>query len=766
MLKIADKHIYVLAVLLLFVTVTVRSQERITGQVFDKNSRQPLPGISISSADKKSSTTTNASGKFVLESKAQVDSILVSAVSYEPQKLAAASNLNIYLIATETELSEVIVSANREQQPRSEAPIAIHTLSKTTINDTKATRLDLLLNKVPGVFMVDLGNEQHAMSIRQPMGYSNMYLYLEDGVPIRTVGDFNHNALIEINQAAVERVEVIKGPASSLYGSEAVGGAVNFITPTPSKIPTAKLQVEAGSRGYKRTDFFTSGTVKKLGLYLGGYFADRNEANNKHNDFRKYALTFRADYQFNEKSLLNVTADYINYITDQVGGLDSTNFYSKNYESFYRFTYRKVNALRLKAAFEHQWSASDKTTVTVFHRNTAIGQNPFYSIGSVQGNPLKARGQINEDAFNSYGVIAQHRKKFNFLNARWISGVSIDFSPATYWARYIDVDVSPERVYYGYTTTDSLLTNYTVDLFNSAVYTQFEFNPIEKLKVLLAGRYDRMDYDFQNALPPGSYSGAASGSNYFSYFTPKIGFTYGFTPTKGLYANYSVGFAPPNITDLFTGVQFPTLKPSTYNNYEVGGWLGFDEGRGTTDIALYKMDGKNEIMSVRQPDGTYRNQNVGETTHYGIEANLKYEILKGLNLRVGATYAKHEYKKYEKDGKDLSGHHMSQAPSYFVNSELSYKPAFLKGFRISMEWQGMGDYHTDAENTASYNGFNIINARTGYQFNSVELWLNCLNLANTVYATTVEKSAWGTTYRPGQLRTFNIGIAWKLNQGN
>lgn len=755
-----------LTLLLIGVGVESQSQHRVSGHVYDKDNGYPVSDVSVSSLNKKIFAKTNRAGLFVLESNAPIDSIIISAVNYKQQKLSASDNIQVYLLPHDTQLTEVIVSANREQQPRSEAPIAIHTISKATINETKATRLDLLLNKVPGVFMVDLGNEQHAMSIRQPMGYSNMYLYLVDGVPIRTVGDFNHNALIEINQAAVERVEVIKGPASSLYGSEAVGGAVNFITPTPSRTPTAKIQIEAGSRGYKRTDFFASNTFKKLGLYIGGYFADRNEEEKRHNDFRKLALTFRADYRFNENTQLNFTADYIDYKTDQVGGLDSTKFYSKNYESFYRFTYRKVNAFRLKAGFEHNWNENNKTTVTLFHRNTAIGQNPFYSIGSIPGSTSKAKGQINEDAFNSYGIIAQHRKKFNFLNARWITGVSLDYSPATYWANYINVDVNADKVYYAYTKTDSVLTNYKVDLFNSAVYTQFEFNPIAKLKVLVAGRYDRMDYDFRNNLPPGSYSGAANASNYFSYFTPKVGFTYGFSSTKGVYANYSVGFAPPNITDLFTGVQVPVLKPSTYNNYEIGGWIGFDEGRGNADVALYRMDGKNEIMSVRQTDGTYKNQNVGETTHYGIEANARYQFIKGLQLRVSGTIAHHEYKEYVKNDKNLSGHHMSQAPPYFVNSELSYKPDFLKGFRISFEWQGMGGYHTDPENTAKYNGFNIFNARTGYQFKAYEIWVNCLNVANEVYATTVEKSTWGTTYRPGQLRTFNVGIAWKLNQRN
>ena len=183
----------------------------------------------------------------------------------------------IYLTPSFGNLNEVIVSGNREVQKRTEVPVAINVISKTQINDTKATRLDMLVNKVPGVFMVDLGNEQHSMSVRQPLGYSSLFLYLEDGIPIRTVGDFNHNALIEINQASLQRIEVIKGPASSLYGSEAVGGALNFITQSPTPFLSGKVQAEAGSRGYKRTDISVSNTYRKLGIYFGGYYADQNQ---------------------------------------------------------------------------------------------------------------------------------------------------------------------------------------------------------------------------------------------------------------------------------------------------------------------------------------------------------------------------------------------------------------------------------------------------------------------------------------------------------
>jgi iron complex outermembrane receptor protein len=102
--------------------------------------------------------------------------------------------------------------------------------------------------------MVDLGNEQHTMAIRQPITYNALYLYMEDGLPIRPTGIFNHNSLYEINMSGVRDIEVIKGPASSLYGSNAIGGAVNFITQGPPAGYAANVSVQGDNYHYRRVD--------------------------------------------------------------------------------------------------------------------------------------------------------------------------------------------------------------------------------------------------------------------------------------------------------------------------------------------------------------------------------------------------------------------------------------------------------------------------------------------------------------------------------
>jgi len=757
-----NRHICLTALLLIAFS-NAFSQSAINGKVIDAVTNMALQGATISDIKNQIKIVADQNGTFLLPE--ITDSIEVSSVGYQSLKIPVSrQELVVFLTPSFGNLNEIIVSGSRELQKRTEVPVAINVISKTQINDTKATQLDQLINKVPGVFMVDLGNEQHSMSVRQPLGYNNLFLYLEDGIPIRTVGDFNHNALIEINQASLQRIEVIKGPASSLYGSEAVGGALNFITRAPSPLLSGKLQAEAGTRGYKRTDLSISNMYKKLGIYIGGYYARQDQQRIDHNNFDKTAVTFMADYSFNNKTKLVNVLDYIDYKTDQIGGLDSLHFYKKDYASFYRFTYRKANAFRVRSTLTKEWNENNKTSFTIFYRNTSIGQNPFYSIANIPENPLKAKGQINNDAFKSYGTVIQHSKKINAINAKWITGVSIDYSPATYIAHFINIDRDSRGVYFQYQRTDSVLTNYHVDLLNTAAYTQIEYSPATKLKIVAAARYDRLDYSFDNHLPPGAYSGAPDAKNHFDHFTPKIGFTYDFGNNRGAYVNYSVGFAPPNINDLYRGVQVPTLQPSSYKNYEIGGWLTFAGFKGYAEASLYELDGKNEIVNTRLADGSYQNQNAGQTSHKGIEFNVKYSPFDDVSFRVGGTVAKHKYVDFIQQGKTFSGNDMAQSPSYIMNGEVTYKPGYLKGFRIAIECQSLGSYFTDPQNTGKYNGFAMMNARIGYTFKSIETWVNCINVTNENYAVTVEKNAYGTTYRPGQLRTVNIGIAYHFGK--
>ena len=399
--------------------------KEIKGQVMDQKTNEPLPFVSIVHLKSGTGTTSDFTGAFSLSSKTAMDSIAISYVGYEAVTMPATADMNVFLKRSAVALNEFVVSSNRELEKRTEAPIAISSISAQTIADNKPTSIDQVLNQSAGVYMVDLGSEQHSMSIRQPIGYGATYLYLEDGVPIRSSGVFNHNALLEINMANTSKIEIIRGPASSLYGSEAIGGAVNFISYKPTLVPTAGISVQGNNLGYKRTDFYVSNTFKKLGVRLAGYYANNKDGFKEHSDFDKLALSLALNYQLTKRTEITLNNSFIDYYADMTGSLDSADFFDKQYNSNQTFTNRKVDAFRSKLSVNQYWNENSKSTLVGYYRNNSIQQNPSYRVKDdfkpwmppgMKGDPNLAHGELNDNSFNSYGTILQHKQNFNFFH--------------------------------------------------------------------------------------------------------------------------------------------------------------------------------------------------------------------------------------------------------------------------------------------------------------------------------------------------------------
>jgi outer membrane receptor protein involved in Fe transport len=761
----------IITLFLVILTINSYSQQSLEGTIIDNETNEVLTGALVRIKNKTKGTTTNLNGKFQFNNENSIDSLVVSFMGYQTKTVKWKQGMIISITPSTFTMNQVIITSSRDRQERKDAPVAISIITSKILEETKATSIDQVLNKVNGVYMIDLGNEQHSMSMRQPLSYKSLFLYLEDGIPIRTTGVFNHNALIEINMASTQSMEVIKGPASSIYGSEAIGGAVNFITKRPTLLPTGKIQIQGNNLGYKRADFSASNTWKNLGLVASGYYANRSNGPRDHSDFNKLALTLRGDWKINNKTMWTNAVSYIDYKTDMTGGLDSTNFFTQDFTSLQTFTYRSVNALRFRSTLTEYWNDKSKTTLSAFVRNNSIGQSPHYRVKddfkpwSGRGNPLLAHGEENDNKFQSYGFIAQHKQSFNFLKSNWITGASINFSPNTYKSNYIQIDKTTDGVYSNYTKTDSLLADYKVGILNTSAYTQLEITPIKNTKVVAGLRYDRIDYNYNNNLDSLAYSGAPDEKNHFEHITPKIGVTYDFGKGKGIYGNYSVGFSPPGVSELYRGTKVPYLKPATYSNYEIGGWIGFDKNKGNIEVSIYQLIGTNEIISVLQDDGSSENGNTGKTKHQGIEYTITYSPIKELSLRFSGANSTHVFVEHKEGTDDLSGNLMNSAPNFIANSEITFRSKFLKNARFAIEWQHMGEYYLDTKNTEKYSGFNLFNLRMGYSFKQIDFWFNTINITDELYATNVSKSKWGKSYRIGNPRSFNLGATYNF-KGN
>lgn len=732
-----------------------------------------LEGVHVIANNTKTTTITNESGEFTLNNIKPNEIITFSYLGYESKSMKATKNMFVVLEADVSDLDLVVVSASRIAQKRKELPVAISAISRKTIDETNPSSVDQVLNQKSGVHMIDLGNEQHMMAIRQPISTKGLFLYLEDGIPIRPTGVFNHNALLEMNMSATENIEIIRGPYSALYGSEAIGGAINFITQKPSQKLTGTYGVRVDNLGYFRVDAKLSNAYKKTGFAVNAYKSQISNGIREYGNYDKTAITGKITHQFSDKLNWSNTISYIDYFSEMSGSLDQEKFQNKDYSSHHTFTFRDAKALRVKSTLNQKWNAKNSTSLSVVYRDNSMKQNPSYRIADDTAFGDTTTGELNDNSFTSYAAYLQHNIKFDALKTNLGFGGNVDFSPKTYLAEVIDVNRNANGDFDTFTQTGVFKSDYQADILNTGAFITGDFEPLKNFKINAGLRYDIYSYDFDNNLDAASDFSSEDAKETFTAVTPRLGLTYNFTKNIGMYANYSVGFIPPSISDLFRKDDVPLLDPTTFNNYELGGWLSLLKNKVYIDFAVYSLIGENEVVSVSTKINgitTSENKNVGETKHQGVEFGIKIKPVKNVTLRYNTAFSQHEYTSFVTkivdgvldDGKDFSGNTIPGAPEWVSNAGLDYKPSFIKGFRIGAEWQHVSKYFTDQKNEFTYEGYDTVNMRLGFDVGAFGIWMNVMNITDELYATRAN-TAWGrTSYTPGNPKTIVIGLKFKL----
>ena len=658
----------------------------------------------------------------------------------------------------------VVVSGSRSASKLSETPTSIGLVTRTQWDADKPKSVGDIINRIPGVFWNDLGNEQHSMSIRQPISTNAVYQYLEDGIPIRPLGVFNHNALNENNMNAASGVEVVKGAASSLYGSNAVGGAVNFLTQRASRTPTAYLGVRVDDiDGYSRVDSGASNTWGDLGLRFSHYSSHRRSQNwQEYSGGRKDSISLRADYNLSATSWMRASLIKTDLDTETPGSLFETDYRNTVGKSLNTFTWRKDITTRANVAWEGETTAGGLTTVTAFARKNDHGQLPNYTITGCSGTSCK--GTLNNNHVASLGLDVKHEQKLAWNKAKLVSGLTIDRSQNDYVSDNLAItrDAATGR-YMSYTLSSDKpgVRNYSADIANNAVFAQFEFVPLENWRIVAGGRYDSISYDFQNKLTPGNFYGAANEVRSFSRFTPKLGGTFALNARNSFYGNLSQGFTPPEVSQLYGKTAVPDLKPAVYDNAELGWRAALLDGSVKLDSAIYRLDGKDTIVSYTSAVGDSGNKNAGQTRSEGLELALSQEG-KWMDWRLGATWAQHTYLNYKLSDKvgaieDYSGKTMKQAPTHAINASVAYKIA--PGARVALSMIKQGSSWMNDANTVKYEGHTLFNVHASQKLQGGwEVWGQVRNLTNQRYSDSASSSYKGTgTYTPNTQNTYQLG---------
>ena len=663
----------------------------------------------------------------------------------------------------------ITVTGTREETLRSETSETVGKIDSNTIAATKPAHPSEIMERVPGVHINVTGGEGHMTSIRQPISTKPLYLYLEDGIPTRSTGFFNHNALYEVNVPQASGIEITKGPGTSLYGSDAIGGVVNVLTKAPPLDQELNLLLEGGEFGWYRLLTSAGKSWDDDGV--------RADINITHTDgwrdateYDRESATLRWDHFLESGASLKTLLSTSN-IDQQTAGssrLSETDYHNNPTNNYTPISYRQVEATRFSTAYEKE-SSNTLLSLTPYARHNVMEYMPNWSFSY---DP-----SIKETESDSVGLLAKYRIDFAKYRTRVIVGADIDYTPGSRLEHSIDAIKTGDN-YTSYTKTQKIY-DYDVNFQAISPYVHVETSPWDKWRFNAGLRYDNMQYDYTNNMADGAlvinptstrfpltYNHPGSTKVDFAHFSPKLGAAYTFTDNLNGFASYRHAFRAPSEGQIFrpgSNAASLDLEAVKVNSYE----LGVRGKSGSTidyEISVYYMTKKDDLVTFEDPDtGDRTTVNAGETLHKGIEFGFNQAFSKEWKLGFSYAINKHTFENWVEKGTDFSGNEIQSAPEEVANTRINYSPSLLHGGRVELEWVHLGEYWMDQSNTTKYDGHDLINLRMNYfATKNLEAFLRLINVGDKTYATSAAFSRGESTFAPGMPQTLYAGAEYKF----
>ena len=675
-------------------------------------------------------------------------------------------------VENQTNLGEITVTGTREATLKAETPATVDTVDSEEIANVRPSHPSEIVNRIPGVHIAVTGGEGHTTAIRQPLGTAPLYLYLEDGIPTRSTGFFNHNALYEVNVPQAGGIEVNKGPGTALYGSDAIGGVINVLTrPSPLEAE-AEINLEGGANGWHRL-LLTGGNSNDTDGFRADLNLTHTDGWRESTEYDRVGAMLRWDRSLESGATLKtiLTTSNIDQQTAGSSRLSEADYYADPTINYTPISFRKVEALRLSTAYESETSDS-LLSLTPFYRHNRMEYMPNWSFGY---DP-----SIKVTETDSLGMLVKYRMDLEGNNrSRIITGIDFDYTPGERLENNIDA-YKTGSVYTSYVLGE-VIYDYDVTYEGVSPYLHFETSPSDRLRLNAGLRYDHIGYDYTDNIAgaPTTYSVDFNGTLKdrvnnrpadttvsFSQLSPKLGATYVFSDDLNGFASYRRAFRAPSEGQLFrpgSSAESLDLEAVKVDSYELG-LRGNASADTDYEISLYHMSKKDDLVTyIDTVAVTQYTVNAGETKHQGAELGLNSKLAEALKLSFSYSYAKHTYEEWVSSGKDYSGNEMATAPREIMNTRLNWTPSLLNGGNAELEWERLGDYWMDNENTHKYNGHNLLNLRANYNVDKkLEIYGRVMNLTDRTYATNAAFSYGNSQYAPGMSRAVYVGVNYNF----
>lgn len=517
-------------------------------------------------------------------------------------------------------LPEVVVTATRTKREIKTVPATVQVITKDDIEARGAHTLKDIISTATGVSVMRSGGKD-AISIR---GFDSRFsMILIDGKRIASEVDQNYE-LERIGLENVERIEIVRGPANSLYGTDALGGVVNIITKIPVDQAFA-LRFDHGA--YSGNDggrdnyhfAYDSGRMGKYGVTISGAQL-KNDAAFK-NDGTTYAsfgkrnnFNAKVDYHANENETFTFTAAYMDEDTrehvfkETLAGKIKTDVHDENERTEYALSYSKQQDDR--SVFWRAYLSDYYKNVDVHN----LANNKFMNFGKSHRTIPGLEGRLSR----TYG--ADHRFTFGGeYRPEKFRGTGVRTGEGIYTESYKD-SVSGEV---------KTLPGSKVDIDYLALYIQDEWQASPKLLAVTSLRYD-------------------DSNKFDSNISPKLGLTYQVADDLRAKLNISKGFRSPTPNQLYINSQVvrngkamtlignPNLASEDSNSYELS--LERDWARATGKITYFTNKVSNMIEEDMVDSSTIQYKNINKATIQGVEGEVVYPLSAKMSWAASYTY--------------------------------------------------------------------------------------------------------------------------------
>jgi len=665
------------------------SQNIVTGIILDSETNEPLAGANIIVKELQRGISANTEGKFQFENIETGEyTFKVSFVGYYDKEqeiniIEGNNHFEIKLNPSAVEMEKVIITATLTERKINDLPIQSAVIEKEEIEQFPSSNVDNLLQSIAnvnvnrswGIFSKNASVTMRGLDAAQGV------LVLYNGVPLNKTAGGSINWHM-ISPDRIEKIEVIKGPSSALYGNNAMGGVINIITKKTDKAVSGDIRLMGGSYQTLGGKFDLEGNQKIKGkkLYWGltgfyrqgdGYIIEPKDIRDS-TDVEVYLKENRIGatlgYEFNDKNKIEVEYSYYD---DKRGDGRQVYFEDGGYVKYTtHFVRTKYNGELGKFKVEADAYLQDENYYQFSEKTNADGNYKVYY-----------KDQISRD----YGLWANATRKFGEKN--WFT-VGIDIKQG-----YMDAS----DIYL--TSTDTLMREGKVQSYAAFIQDEHRlFN--DKLKIIAGLRFDYARfYDGHiHVGDPTVNTGFAEpvtesyGNSNWTALSPKLALQYEIIPKIKSYASVSTGFMPSKLDDLIssrkvsTGFKIanPNLQPQTLTNYELGfNTKPFKNAQFKT--AAYYSVGKDFqyfVETGNEVDGQREvtRENIAEIEIYGAEFFFQYDFNKNITFKTNYTYNNSSIKEFDlKDyyGDDITGKKISEVPWHQTFTGLFWRNKYI-----------------------------------------------------------------------------------------